>query len=118
MKLRSLYEIIEECCKNYSEFLEKSKTVIKEMSVKLKLEADFINKKVLADNSIQSGNDIFQKWKKKKNIKCSYKYKDFIDVLRIALKGISLFKIDDDIIEDQITSCWLVKTGIDAYVLD
>lgn len=118
MKLRSLYEIIEECCKNYSEFLEKSKTVIKEMSVKLKLEEDFINKKVLADNSIQSGNDIFQKWKKKKNIKCSYKYKDFIDVLRITLKGISFFKIDDDIIEDQITSCWLVKTGIDAYVLN
>ena len=33
------------------------------------------------------------------------------------LKEVKVFKIDDEIIIDQINSCWLVKNELDKYVL-
>ena len=86
------------------------------MVTELKVEAEMIYKKILSENIIQSGNDIFQEWKTMR--KSYYNYDNFIAELKKALKGISSIKIDDDIINDVVNSCWLVKTKLDEYVLD
>ena len=116
MKLRTLYELIEEICKKYFNFLKKNKINIERMLEKIKVEAEMLYKKIIAENVIQSGKDIFLEWKTMK--KCVYNYNHFIDELKKALKGISSIKIDDDVINDVINSCWLVKNKSDEYVLD
>ena len=116
MKLRSLYELIEEVCKKYLDFLQRNKIHIETMAEKVKIEEEIFYKKIFAENVIQSGKDIFQEWKAMKKKK--YYYENFLAELRKALKEISLIKIDDNVINDMINSCWLVKTKLDEYVLD
>ena len=116
MKLKSLYEIIEVVCKKYLVFLQKNRIHIETMVKKVKEETEIIYKKIIDENMVQSGKDIFQHWKTMKRKR--YDYKNFISELKKALKEISSIKIDDDAIDDVINSCWLVKTKLDEYLVD
>ncbi len=116
MKLKSLYEIIEVVCKKYLVFLQKNRIHIETMVKKVKEETEIIYKKIIDENMVQSGKDIFQHWKTMKRKR--YDYKNFISELKKALKEVSSIKIDDDAIDDVINSCWLVKTKLDEYLVD
>ena len=119
IKLKNLYDLLEEACRNYFEQLDKSKSHIEEEIVKLKNETEMLKEKVRIDNIIPSGRNIFLQWKKKKkNEFYNYNFTSFVNQLKLALRGVSSFKIDNDVIVDQITSCWLIKNKLDTYVLE
>lgn len=87
MKLKILYDLIEEACQNYFKFLDKNKNHIKEEILRLKIEIEMLKEKARIDNFMPSGRDLFLQWKKK-NKKEKYIY-DFIGIvkqLKIALK--------------------------------
>ena len=67
------------------------------------------------DTEIPNGKEIYLDWKKKKHK--LMKYETFKTKLFNALKGNIEFKIDDEIIVDEITSCWLIKNKLDEYIL-
>ena len=119
MKLTNVYQLIEEVCINYSSLFDNIKSNIKNSILKVKKEADVLNKQINLANYIQTGNDIFLSWKKENNKeKYVLKFNVFIEKLRNALKGLNSFKIDDGIIIDQINSCWLIKNKLDSYVVE
>ena len=53
----------------------------------------------------------------KKRNKLYYNFDIFYNNIVELLKEVKVFKIDDEIIIDQINSCWLVKNELDKYVL-
>jgi len=88
MKLKSLYELISEACKNYLQFLDKNRSNIKEMILKIRAGSEMIKEKIIADNFVQSGRDIFLLWKKKykRNSIFKYHFEEFINQMELALK--------------------------------
>ena len=119
MKLRSLCDLIEKAYKIYFEMLNKNINHIKKIISKIRVETEIIQKQFNPTNFIQTGKNIFLLWKKKKkDTKFKYKYEDFIKILRLAIKEVDSLKIDDEVIIDQITSCWLIKNELDDYVLN
>ena len=118
MKIKILCILIEEVFKNYSNFLKKNKNNIEKMVIQIKKESDSLYKIISAENKIKSGKDIFLEWKKKEKYIYNYNFQELIELLKKNFENISSIKIDDDVINDMINSCWLVKNKLDDYVLD
>ena len=116
MKLKDLYLIIQDTCEVYKKYIEKQNLIIKEGLEKVIQESDKINKLIKKDSKIKNGKEIYLNWKKKKHK--IMKFETFMSKLHEILKGIKKIKIDDEIIVDEITSCWLVKNHLDDYVLE
>ena len=72
MKLKILYDLIEEACQNYFKFLDKNKNHIKEEILRLKIETEMLKEKVRIDNFMPSGRDLFLQWKKRRKKKNIY----------------------------------------------
>ena len=116
MKLKELYVVIHDICEIYKKYIEKQNLTIREKLDKVRQEADKINQLIKKDCKIKKGKEIYLEWKRKKHK--FMKYETFITKLFEVLKGINELKIDDEIIVDEITSCWLVKYNLDKYVLE
>ena len=87
MKLKILYDLIEEACQNYFKFLDKNKNHIKEEILRLKIEIEMLKEKARIDNFMPSGRDLFLQWKKKKKKEnYIYDFISFVKQLKIALK--------------------------------
>ena len=117
MKLKDLYQIIQHICKIYKNYIEKENLTIKEKLKKIIQEANEINLLIKKEKEIKNGKMVYLDWKKKKHK--LIKYETFTTKLFNALKGINEFKIDDEdeLIVDEITSCWLIKNNLDEFVL-
>jgi hypothetical protein len=117
MKLKDLYQIIQHICKIYKNYIEKENLTIKEKLKKINQEANEINLLIKKEKEIKNGKMVYLDWKKKKHK--LIKYETFTTKLFNALKGINEFKIDDEdeLIVDEITSCWLIKNNLDEFVL-
>ena len=117
MKLKDLYQIIQHICKIYKNYIEKENLTIKEKLKKIIQEANEINLLIKKEKKIKNGKMVYLDWKKKKHK--LIKYETFTTKLFNALKGINEFKIDDEdeLIVDEITSCWLIKNNLDEFVL-
>ena len=117
MKLKDLYQIIQHICKIYKNYIEKENLTIKEKLKKIIQEANEINLLIKKEKEIKNGKMVYLDWKKKKHK--LIKYETFTTKLFNALKGINEFKIDDEdeLIVDEITSCWLIKNKLDEYIL-
>ena len=117
MKLKDLYQIIQHICKIYKNYIEKENLTIKEKLKKIIQEANEINLLIKKEKEIKNGKMVYLDWKKKKHK--IIKYETFTTKLFNALKGINEFKIDDEdeLIVDEITSCWLIKNNLDEFVL-
>jgi len=117
MKLKDLYQIIQHICKIYKNYIEKENLTIKEKLKKIIQEAKEINLLIKKEKEIKNGKMVYLDWKKKKHK--LIKYETFTTKLFNALKGINEFKIDDEdeLIVDEITSCWLIKNNLDEFVL-
>ena len=116
MKLKDLYQTIQQICETYKKYLEKENSTIKEKLENLVHESHKINQMIKKDTEIPNGKEIYLDWKKKKNK--LMKFVTFRTKLINALKGIIKFNLDDEIITDEITSCWLIKSNLDEYVLE
>ena len=116
LRFEALYEFIKEVCENYETLIEKQKSFINEQFEILIQETKEINLKLIDNTYLKSGNEIFCDWKLK--FKKMWKYDDFIKKIISFLKNVSEFKLDNGIILDNITSCWLVKHGLDEYLLE
>ena len=87
MKLKILYDLIEEACQNYFQFLDKNKNHIKEEKLRLKIETEMLKEKARMDNFMPSRRDLFLQWKKKKKKEnYIYDFISFVKQLKIALK--------------------------------
>ena len=117
MKLKDLYQIIQHICKIYKNYIEKENLTIKEKLKKIIQEANEINLLIKKEKEIKNGKMVYLDWKKKKHK--LIKYETFTTKLFNALKGINEFKTDDEdeLIVDEITSCWLIKNNLDEFVL-
>ena len=117
MKLKDLYQIIQHICKIYKNYKEKENLTIKKKLKKIIQEANEINLLIKKEKEIKNGKMVYLDWKKKKHK--LIKYETFTTKLFNALKGINEFKIDDEdeLIVDEITSCWLIKNNLDEFVL-
>ena len=115
MKLKDLYQIIQHTFEMYKKYLEKKKLIIKEKLDDIVQESNKIDQMIKKDTEIPNGKEIYLDWKKKKHK--LMKYETFKTKLFNALKGNIEFKIDDEIIVDEITSCWLIKNKLDEYIL-
>lgn len=118
MKIKSLYKLIEEVFKKYSNFLEKNKDNIEKMIANIKVESELLYNIISAENKIKSGKEIFLEWKKKNKFIYYLTFEELIELLKRNFKNISSFKIDDDVINEIVNSCWLVKKGLDDLVLN
>ena len=118
MKLKDLYKIIQHICNIYKNYLEKENLTIKEKLNKINQEANEINLLIKEENEIHNGKNIYLDWKKKKHK--FIKYETFKTKLFNAIKGVNLFKLndEDEVIVDEVTSCWLIKNNLDKYVLE
>ena len=118
MKLKDLYQIIQHTCNIYKNYLEKENLTIKEKLNKINQEANEINLLIKEENEIHNGKNIYLDWKKKKHK--FIKYETFKTKLFNAIKGVNLFKLndEDEVIVDEVTSCWLIKNNLDEYVLE
>ena len=116
MKLRKLYNVINQIYDNFKADIEKQKSIIRSMLSQLVDKSYKLCIRTKNNFSLQTGKEIFGKWKKKRN-KLYYNFDIFYNNIVELLKEVKVFKIDDEIIIDQINSCWLVKNELDKYVL-
>ena len=118
MKIKSLYKLIEKVFKKYSNFLEKNKDNIEKMIANIKEESELLYNIISAENKIKSGKEIFLEWKKKNKFIYYLTFEELIKLLKKNFKNISSLKIDDDVINEEVNLCWLVKNELDDLVLN
>lgn len=88
------------------------------MIANIKVESELLYNIISAENKIKSGKEIFLEWKKKNKFIYYLTFEELIKLLKKNLKNISSLKIDDDVINEAVNSCWLVKKELDDLMLN
>ena len=114
MKVEELYDLILYLCDLFSKFIMEEENDIKKSLLNFRIECENLNKKMKDKMKMKSGKEIFIEWKKKKGKE--YNFNSFDIILKKEMKGITKLKIDNDIITDEVTSCWLIENGLDELV--
>lgn len=88
------------------------------MIANIKVESELLYNIISAENKIKSRKEIFLEWKKKNKFIYYLTFEELIKLLKKNFKNISSLKIDDDVINEAVNSCWLVKKELDDLVLN
>ena len=115
MKLKKLCDFSKVIIDVFSLAQEKEQNLITEKLAMIKNEVENYILQYIKDLKLNTGKDIFNQWKKGKRIQ---KYETLCAILDCALKNSTKFKIDEDYIIDIVSSCWLIKNGLDELVLN
>ena len=86
--------------KEYIELESQSKKLLNEMIKK---------------NSINSPKKMFREWKRTRCMFNKEDFEPFIDRIRSYIGSVEL-KLNDDLINEKITSLWLIKNELDQYL--
>jgi len=115
IKLYYLSDFIKDILELFGDFIKRQENIILYELDNIKKETQILNEKIKEITYLQSGKEIFLEWKSKKCI--SYYYDDFIQDLINKIRFDAKVNINDDFLIDQITTCWIVKNGLDYLII-
>ena len=117
IKLETLYDMVRGISQALPEIIKQEKKSALDDYNKIIKKTKYLNDKIVQSSKLKTPNEIFIEWKHKKS-HYNIDYEIFIKNIEASIKETAKIKIDDEIIEDKITTLWLIINGLDKLVLN
>lgn len=117
IKLETLYDMVRGISQALPEIIKQEKKSALDDYNKIIKKTKYLNDKIVQSSKLKTPNEIFIEWKHKQN-HYNIDYEIFINNIEASIKETAKIKIDDEIIEDKITTLWLIINGLDELVLN